>query len=107
MNSLKKEKQSIINKVLLLLVDGFSVALCSFLGLLMRFDMNVAHIPAPYMPGRGTDDSGVYPGDPGYFLGGEALPYVVAVRQLQGTDRDCSGGGGFDRVYDYLQLFYL
>ena len=49
MNSLKKEKQSIINKVLLLLVDGFSVALCSFLGLLMRFDMNVAHIPAPYM----------------------------------------------------------
>jgi len=49
MDSLKEEKQSLINKIFLILVDALSVVLCSFLGLLMRFEMNVEHIPAPYM----------------------------------------------------------
>ena len=47
--SLKKEKQALINKLFLVIVDALSVALCSFLGLLMRFEMDVSHIPVPYM----------------------------------------------------------
>ncbi|MCR1918799.1 polysaccharide biosynthesis protein [Frisingicoccus caecimuris] len=49
MDSLKKEKQALINKLFLVIVDALSVALCSFLGLLMRFEMDVSHIPVPYM----------------------------------------------------------
>lgn len=48
MDSLKKEKQALINKLFLVIVDALSVALCSFLGLLMRFEMDVSHIPVPY-----------------------------------------------------------
>lgn len=49
MDSLKQERQSFINKIFLIIVDALSVALCAFLGLLMRFEMNVEHIPGPYM----------------------------------------------------------
>lgn len=49
MDSLKKEKQSLINKIFLIIVDALSVVLCSFLGLLMRFEMDVSHIPGPYV----------------------------------------------------------
>ena len=49
MNSLKQKRRSFINKVILLCIDALSVVLCSFLGLLMRFDMNVDHIPGPYI----------------------------------------------------------
>ncbi|MFR0986198.1 MAG: polysaccharide biosynthesis protein [Frisingicoccus sp.] len=49
MDSLKKEKQSLFNKIFLIIVDALSVVLCSFLGLLMRFEMDVSHIPGPYV----------------------------------------------------------
>lgn len=49
MDSLKKERQALINKIFLIIVDALSVVLCSFLGLLMRFEMDVSHIPVPYM----------------------------------------------------------
>ena len=49
MDSLKEEKQSLINKIVLIIVDALSVVLCSFLGLLMRFEMDVSHIPGPYV----------------------------------------------------------
>ena len=49
MDSLKKEKQSLINKIFLIIVDALSVVLCSFLGLLMRFEMDVSHIRGAYV----------------------------------------------------------
>lgn len=45
---MKQTKQSFINKIILIVIDALSVVLCSFLGLFMRFDMNVEHIPVPY-----------------------------------------------------------
>ena len=47
-DALKQTKQSFINKIILIVIDALSVVLCSFLGLFMRFDMNVEHIPVPY-----------------------------------------------------------
>lgn len=49
MDSLKQNKQSLLNKLIFILLDALSVALCSCIGLLMRFDMQMAHIPKPYV----------------------------------------------------------
>ena len=49
MDSLKQTRQSLINKIVFLCIDALSVVLCSFLGLLMRFDMKIEHIPTPYV----------------------------------------------------------
>ncbi|WP_405321247.1 polysaccharide biosynthesis protein [Frisingicoccus sp.] len=49
MDSLKQMRQSLINKIVFLCIDALSVVLCSFLGLLVRFDMKIEHIPTPYV----------------------------------------------------------
>lgn len=77
------------------------------LGLHLQVDMNVAHIPAPYM--RAVERM-----IPAFILVTLVIFWVAKLyhtlwrfansRELIGI---VAGGGGFDRVYDYLQLFYL
>ena len=106
MDSLKKEKQSLINKIFLIIVDALSVVLCSFLGLLMRFEMDVSHIPGPYVMAVERMIP-AYRGNVDDFLGFQALSYALALCQLQGACRDRRSGGGFYDFYDNIQLFYL
>ena len=49
MKNKSSEKHPVINKIILMALDILSVALCALMGLLVRFEMNMSHIPLPYL----------------------------------------------------------
>ena len=49
MKNIKREKHPVINKIILMTVDVLSIALSALMGLMVRFDMTISHIPLPYM----------------------------------------------------------
>lgn len=88
MDSLKKEKQSLINKIFLIIVDALSVVLCSFLGLLMRFEMDVSHIPGPYVTAVERMVPAFIAATLFIFWGTKLYHTALAFCQLQRTCRD-------------------
>ena len=82
------------------------MVLCSFLGLLMRFEMDVSHIPGSLRDGGGTDDSCLYRGNVDDFLGFSSFYHTLwrfaNSRELVGIVGAVAASTIFTIIYSYF-----